>query len=208
MIGRVIWNTMILVVVVSTAVVALSFVISLVVVRSKFIGRKILDQLAFSTHAIPGIVIGLAFLWIFLQANKIGIPDFGTVWFMCIAFTASYIAYGTRAMNAVLLQIHKQLAEAAVVSGARHWRTMKHIFLPLLMPAFVALARSSMQQNFRGYQDEKRGEWLFNIRRLSVKGLLFSLNLRRTKGVSICASQLNHHRHIFFHLSMPMTMMT
>ena len=139
MIGTVMWNTFILVVVTSTAVVLFSFVISLMVVRSRFVARKFLDQLAFVPHAIPGIIMGLAFLWVFLQLDKWGIPGFGTVWAMALAFTVSYISYGTRTMNAAILQIHKELEEAAQVSGAPPLRTVFRVFFPLLMPAFVGI---------------------------------------------------------------------
>ena len=139
MIGTVMWNTLILVVVTSTAVVLFSFVISLVVVRSRFVARKFLDQLAFVPHAIPGIIMGLAFLWVFLQLDKWGIPGFGTVWAMAVAFTVSYISYGTRTMNAAILQIHKELEEAAQISGAPPLRTVLRVFFPLLMPAFVGI---------------------------------------------------------------------
>jgi iron(III) transport system permease protein len=139
MIGTVMWNTLILVVVTSTAVVLFSFVISLVVVRSRFVARKFLDQLAFVPHAIPGIIMGLAFLWVFLQLDKWGIPGFGTVWAMALAFTVSYISYGTRTMNAAILQIHKELEEAAQISGAPPLRTVFRVFFPLLMPAFVGI---------------------------------------------------------------------
>lgn len=139
MIGTVMWNTFILVVVTSTAVVLFSFVISLVVVRSRFVARKFLDQLAFVPHAIPGIIMGLAFLWVFLQLDKWGIPGFGTVWAMALAFTVSYISYGTRTMNAAILQIHKELEEAAQISGAPPLRTVFRVFFPLLMPAFVGI---------------------------------------------------------------------
>jgi iron(III) transport system permease protein len=139
MIGTVMWNTLILVVVTSTAVVLCSFAISLVVVRSRFVARKFLDQLAFVPHAIPGIIMGLAFLWVFLQLDKWGIPGFGTVWAMALAFTVSYISYGTRTMNAAILQIHKELEEAAQISGAPPWRMVMRVFFPLLMPAFVGI---------------------------------------------------------------------
>ena len=62
----------------ATATVILSFFISLVVVRSKFWGRKLLDQLAFLPHAIPGIVMGIAFFWVFLKIDFL--PIYGTIW--------------------------------------------------------------------------------------------------------------------------------
>ena len=139
MIATVMKNTVIMVVITSTMTVILSFFISLVVVRSRFWGRKILDQLAFMPHAIPGIVMGLAFLWVFLQADNYGIPIHGGVWAISLAFCVGFIAYGTRSMNAAILQIHKDLEEAAQVSGARQWRTMWRIFYPLMLPTFVGV---------------------------------------------------------------------
>ena len=139
LIGTVMKNTIIMTIATSTAVVIVSFIISLVIVRSKFWGRKFLDQMAFMPHAIPGIVMGLAFLWVFLQIDKAGIPIFGNIWSITIAFTVGFLAYGTRSMNAAILQIHKDLEEAALVSGARTWRTMWRIFVPLMMPTFVGV---------------------------------------------------------------------
>ncbi len=139
LIGKVMTNTIMLVVIASTMTVIVSFLIALVVVRSKFWGRKILDQLAFMPHAIPGIVMGLAFLWVFLQMDKYGIPIHGGIWAISLAFVVGFMAYGTRSMNAAILQIHKDLEEAAHTSGAPHWRTMWRIFYPLMLPTFVGV---------------------------------------------------------------------
>ena len=139
LIGRVMMNTVYMVVITSTLTVVISFLVSLVIVRSKFWGRKILDQLAFMPHAIPGIVMGLAFLWVFLQGTKYGINLYGGIWAISIAFAVGFMAYGTRSMNAALLQIHKDLEEAAQTSGATPWRTMWRIFCPLMLPTFVGV---------------------------------------------------------------------
>lgn len=139
MIGQVLLNTVYMVVVTSTATVLVSFAIALVVVRSRFRARRTLDQIAFMPHAIPGIVLGIAFGWLFLQAKKVGIDIYGGIWAISIAFVVSFISYGTRAMSASMLQIHKDLEEAAQMSGARPWRTMWRIFYPLMLPAFAGL---------------------------------------------------------------------
>ncbi len=130
-------NTFVMVLTTATATVVLSFLVSLVVVRSKFWGRKLLDQLAFVPHAIPGIVMGIAFFWLFLKIDFL--PLYGTIWAISIGFTISFLSYGTRSMNAALLQIHKELEEAAYVSGAPPWRTMWRVFVPLMMPTFVGV---------------------------------------------------------------------
>jgi iron(III) transport system permease protein len=139
LIGVAVRNTMVMTAAAATLTVMLSFAISLVVVRSKFWGRKLLDQLAFMPHAIPGIVMALAFLWVFLKIDVLGLPIFGTIWSMVIAFTISFVAYGTRTMNAAILQIHRDLEEAALMSGASVWRTVRRVFVPLVMPSLVGL---------------------------------------------------------------------
>jgi iron(III) transport system permease protein len=136
-VGTALKNTLVMVAATATATVILSFVVSLVVVRSKFWGRKLLDQLAFIPHAIPGIVTGIAFFWLFLKLDFL--PLYGTIWAIVIGFTANFLSYGTRSMNAALLQIHKELEEAAYVSGAPPWRTMWRIFAPLMLPTFVGV---------------------------------------------------------------------
>lgn len=133
-------NTLIMVVGAATAVTLVSFFVSMVVVRSKYRGRRLLDQLAFMPHAIPSIVMGLAFLWVFLKFDQwSGWSVFGTITSLVIGFTVLFLAYGTRAMNAAILQIHTDLEEAAGVSGAPPWRTMLRIFIPLLMPTLVGV---------------------------------------------------------------------
>jgi iron(III) transport system permease protein len=138
-IGRTLWNTLVMTVTVATSVVIVSFLVSMVVVRSKFWGRRVLDQLAFLPHAIPGMVMGLALLWVFLQIDKLGTGLFGSLTSLIIAFTIGYMSYGTRVMNAAVLQVHKDLEEAAKVSGAPQWRVFWRVFFPLLQPAFVGV---------------------------------------------------------------------
>jgi iron(III) transport system permease protein len=130
-------NTVIVVFVSATATVLFSFAISMVVVRSKFWGRRLLDQLAFVPHPLPGMVMALAWVWVFLKLDFL--PIYGTIWSICIAFIVSFMAYGTRTMNAAILQIHRDLEEAAYTSGARPWRAMVRVFFPLMMPAFAGV---------------------------------------------------------------------
>ena len=136
-VGAALKNTVIMVAVTATATTLLSFLVSLIVVRSQFWGRKVLDQLAFIPHAIPGIVMGLAFFWVFLKLDFL--PIYGTIWAMAIGFTVNFLSYGTRSMNAAILQIHRELEEAAYVSGAAAWRTMRRVFFPLMMPTFIGV---------------------------------------------------------------------
>ncbi len=137
--AHVLWNTLVMTATVAIAVVIFSFVVSVVIVRSRFWGRRLLDQLAFLPHAVPGMVMGLALLWLFLQIDKLGTNLFGSLASVIIAFVIGYLAYGTRVMNGAVLQVHKDLEEAARMSGATQWRTFARVFVPLLQPAFVGV---------------------------------------------------------------------
>lgn len=137
--GHVLRNTLVMTAAVAFCVVIFSFVISVVIVRSRFWGRRLLDQLAFLPHAVPGMVMGLALLWLFLQIDKLGTNLFGSLASVIIAFVIGYISYGTRVMNGAVLQIHKDLEEAAKMSGATQWCVFVRVFVPLLRPAFVGV---------------------------------------------------------------------
>ena len=131
------WNTTVMVVATATVVVAISLAIGWASMRTRFPGRKALDQLAFMPHALPGLVIGLAMVWVFLQIP--GQPLYGTVWIIVVALIVGYLAYGSRAMSAAILQIHTELVEATAVSGANSRNAWRRVIVPLLMPAATGL---------------------------------------------------------------------
>jgi iron(III) transport system permease protein len=91
-----------------------------------------LNVLAFLPLAIPGVISGLALLLLF-----IGTPLYGTLILLVIAFLARFLAYGTRLMHSAQVQIHRELEEAAVVSGVPYLRSFLWINLRLLLPAFL-----------------------------------------------------------------------
>ena len=122
-------NSVKLVVVCSLSVLFLSCLVSWFSVRSGGVFSKLLDALAFLPMAIPGIVLAVAFLLIF-----IGTPLYGTIWVLVLGHMTTYLAFGTRTMHGVLLQIHQDLEDAALVCGAS-WRvSMQHIVIPLIKP--------------------------------------------------------------------------
>ena len=49
----------------------------------------------------------------------------------------TYLPFSTRLMNGALTQIHKELEEAGLVSGARRMTVLFKITLPLILPPFV-----------------------------------------------------------------------
>jgi iron(III) transport system permease protein len=131
-------NTLIVALVAGTTTMILASLISWFVVRSKARGRRVLDILAFFPHAVPSTVIGLALIYVFLTPPWRLIPIYATVWIIVLAFTTRGLAFGTRNMHGAVIQLHKELEEAAHVSGATWRRTFTRVVFPLLLPAFVS----------------------------------------------------------------------
>jgi iron(III) transport system permease protein len=125
-------NTMILALMSSVFVMFLSVLVSWMMHRTDFKGRKFLDFVTFMPYAIPGIAIGVAFMAIFLSFPN---PLYNTIWILALAYVVNYLPIGTRFTHAAIVQIHKELEEAAWAAGAGFSRTLRYVWIPLLMPA-------------------------------------------------------------------------
>ena len=118
----------------ATLVMALTTLASWILVRSKLRGRWLLDLLTTLPLLFPGIVMGLAILRFYLL---VPIPIYGTLWILLVAFVTRYIPYGIRYTHSGLLQLHRELEEAAYTAGASWSNCMRRIILPLLTPSFL-----------------------------------------------------------------------
>jgi iron(III) transport system permease protein len=134
----VVGNTLVLMAIAATATMLLAFFVSWIVVRTRLRGRALLDSLLFLPHSIPGIVIALAMIMAYLTAPLNYLKIYGTLWIVTMGLIVSYIAFGTRLMNSSIIQIQKELEDAAYVCGATSTKTLIAITLPLLFPAFAA----------------------------------------------------------------------
>jgi iron(III) transport system permease protein len=119
----------------ATIVMLLTSVIAWVTVKTKLPGRAFLDTLTFIPIAMPGIVLGVSLIWVYLT---IPIPIYGTIWVLLLAYVTKYIPYGIRAASASMIQINKELEEASLTAGGTWFQTFRKVILPLLMPGFTA----------------------------------------------------------------------
>lgn len=127
-------NTLVIAVVTATAVMLIASLTAWLTVR-KAPGAKLLDQLATAPLVFPGIVLGVGVMQLFLNL-PIGL--YGTIWIIVWAFVINYMPYGVRYSFAGMLQVHRELEEAAAVSGAAPLTGFRRIVLPLLSPSLIA----------------------------------------------------------------------
>jgi iron(III) transport system permease protein len=119
----------------ATAVMLFMAVAAWVVVRTRARGRWMLDNLAFVPLAIPGLVLGVAILFVYLRTS---LPIYGTLWILFIAYFTRYMPYGMRYASTSMYQLGRELEESATMSGAGWFQTFRRIVLPLLVPGLLA----------------------------------------------------------------------
>jgi iron(III) transport system permease protein len=111
--------------------VVLGFLVS----RTEFPGRRTLEFAAMINYALPGTIVGIAYLVAF---NDAPLALTGTAFILVVCYVFRYSLAGTRATSAVLAQIDPSIEEASASLGARRDVTFRRVVLPLVRPALLA----------------------------------------------------------------------
>lgn len=121
---------------------------------------RFMDYSVLVPRAVPGLLAGLAFLWVFLFVpmwldNALDVDEDGwlsalpfaewlrenfvewlralrsTIFSVWLAYTVVWMAYGLRLISSTLLQVGPELEEAARSAGARRGQVTRHVTVPL-----------------------------------------------------------------------------
>ncbi len=135
---RSLWNT--LAIGLGSGLVGVLFFsfIAYVIVKTRYAGRSLLDFLSWLPWSIPGILLGVALLWTFLQ-TRIFLPIYGTIYLLMIAMVIKSMPFGTQMIKSVLIQLGSDLEEASKVCGGTWFHTFRRVILPLTMPALITV---------------------------------------------------------------------
>jgi len=98
---------------------------------------RILDYIVLIPRAIPGLLAGLAFLWIFLFVPFVKELR-NSIFSVWLAYSVVWLAYGMRLISSALLQIGPELEESARTVGASNARVLKDVTLPLIRFGLLA----------------------------------------------------------------------
>ena len=128
---RAIWNTILIGTVGGAITVACYTAIGFATHRRNDGWSRIVDYLVLVPRAVPGLLIGLAFLWVFLFFPPLT-PLRTTIVSMWIAYTVVWLAYGMRLISSSMMQVSPELEEAARSVGASRGRISREITLPLI----------------------------------------------------------------------------
>jgi len=121
----------------SAGVIALSL-IAYVVIRTRFFGRGALDLLSWLPYTIPGILLSLALLSMFLQ--PIFRPLYGSIPSLIIAGVIAGMPLGVQILKSNLMQLGNELEEASWVTGGNWIHTYFRVVLPLMASSLIVIA--------------------------------------------------------------------
>jgi iron(III) transport system permease protein len=134
---RGIFNTVLLGVVGGALAVACYTAIGLATHRKNDAWSRFVDYLVLVPRAVPGLLAGLAFLWVFLFFPPLA-PLRTTIFSLWLAYSVVWLAYGMRLVSSSLLQVAPELEEAARSTGATPGQVSRHVTLPLIRFGLLA----------------------------------------------------------------------
>jgi sulfate transport system permease protein len=120
------------------------FIIAWTLVRYEFPGRKIIDALIDMPFALPTAVSGIALTTVFAQNGWIGqyLEPLGIkvayTWLgVTLALTLISMPFTVRSVQPALLEVQRDLEEAAETLGAGRFHAFRRIILPTVLPAIL-----------------------------------------------------------------------
>ncbi|HET9915935.1 MAG TPA: iron ABC transporter permease [Candidatus Binatia bacterium] len=131
-------NSMIIAGTTAVGGVLLYSALAYLLVSRRTIAAPVLESLSWIPHVLPGILLSLGVLWLFL-ATPLRFFLYGSVWGIAVALILADSPVTTQAFKAGLLQLGADLEESARVSGASWIYTYRRVLLPLLAPIAAAV---------------------------------------------------------------------
>ncbi len=99
---------------------------------------KFVEQLAFIPYVIPGIAFGAVYISMFTKPVGPIPPLYGTFALLVVVSVAKHIPYSSRSGVSAMLQVGRELEEAAALAGANAWQRFARIIFPLTSTGFVS----------------------------------------------------------------------
>jgi sulfate transport system permease protein len=138
-------------VVVALVNVVMGTLIAWVLVRDQFPGKAIVDMLIDLPFALPTIVAGLVLLALYGTTSPLHIDMAYTQAGVGVALLFVTLPFVVRTVQPVLLELDRDMEQAAYSLGAGQWLTFRRIILPNLVPAMVSGAGLSFTRAIAEY---------------------------------------------------------
>jgi iron(III) transport system permease protein len=124
------YNSLTLSVIIAVVTVLSGIIMAFTIYRTRAHGTKIFEFIGTLPLAFPPLVLSVGLVIIFL-----GTPLYNSLWALGLGLFVAYFPYAFRNASGAIVNIHKELDEAAWVHGARWRHVFFKITLPILKPS-------------------------------------------------------------------------
>jgi sulfate transport system permease protein len=114
-----------------------------VLVRDEFRGRGVINALIDLPFALPTVVVGVTLLALYGPASPVGIDVVGTTAAIMLALLFVTLPFVVRSVQPVVLELDREMEEAAASLGAGSTTIFRRVVLPNLVPAILSGAAMS-----------------------------------------------------------------
>ena len=108
------------------------------IARNNFFGKSAMSLAIWLPWALPGVLLGTAFLTVFLNVPILKLV-YGTSMALVIVLIIQGLPFATHLFEASISQISRELEESSLVSGADHVETIRRITAPLIAPMIATV---------------------------------------------------------------------
>ncbi|MBK8468608.1 MAG: sulfate ABC transporter permease subunit CysT [Actinomycetales bacterium] len=112
--------------------------IAWVLVRDHFPGQPIINALIDLPFALPTIVASIVLLSLYGPNSPIGVQLNATRWGLIVALAFVTLPFVVRSVQPVLIELEREVEEAAASLGASASTTFRRVVLPTLAPAIIS----------------------------------------------------------------------
>jgi iron(III) transport system permease protein len=106
--------------------------------RNSFRGKSAMSLAIWLPWALPGVLLGTAFLTLFLNVPGLRLA-YGTAVALIVVLMVQSLPFATHMLEASISQISPELEEASIMSGAAALETARRITVPLIAPMVASV---------------------------------------------------------------------
>jgi sulfate/thiosulfate transport system permease protein len=109
-----------------------------VLTRDDFVGKRLVDAIIDLPFALPTIVASLVMLALYGPSSPVGVHLQHTKWGVGIALLFVTLPFVVRSVQPVLLELDREVEEAAASLGADNFTNFRLVILPALLPSLLS----------------------------------------------------------------------
>ena len=133
-----IWTTLLVSVGVALLNAVMGTLVAWVLVRDEFPGKRYVNALIDLPFALPTIVASIVLLSLYGPNSPIGVHLNATRWGLAVALAFVTLPFVVRSVQPVLIELDREVEEAAASLGASNATTFRRVVLPTLAPAIIS----------------------------------------------------------------------